>query len=103
MAIGHLLLLVMPDCEASVQEQALALACNLVDGTPNSVEYIFDEGGHILHAIGRQLHNNTKAEVLIQVRSFPPCFDVRGMAYSCTIKNDFPVSTDLHVCCPILI
>ncbi|KAL8483542.1 hypothetical protein ACS0TY_026286 [Phlomoides rotata] len=54
------------DREASVQEQALALVCNLVDGTLNSIDYVFEDGGHVLHAIGRQLHSNVKAEVLIQ-------------------------------------
>ncbi|KAL3850122.1 hypothetical protein ACJIZ3_012004 [Penstemon smallii] len=54
------------DPEASVQEQALALVRNLVDGTLNSIEYLFAEDGLLLHAIGRQLRSTSKAEVLIQ-------------------------------------
>ncbi|PIN00858.1 Proteins containing armadillo/beta-catenin-like repeat [Handroanthus impetiginosus] len=54
------------DPEASVQEQALALIRNLVDGTMNSIEYLFGEDGLLLHAVGRQLRNTSKPEVLIQ-------------------------------------
>ncbi|CAA0815289.1 ARM repeat superfamily protein [Striga hermonthica] len=53
------------DPEAPVQEQALGLVRNLVDGPLNSIEYVFGEGGLLLHAIGRQL-KNTSAEVLVQ-------------------------------------
>ncbi|KAI3461100.1 hypothetical protein Pfo_017763 [Paulownia fortunei] len=54
------------DPEASVQEQALALVRNLVDGTLNSIEYVFGDDGLVLQSIGRQLRNTSKAEVLIQ-------------------------------------
>ncbi|KAF5955139.1 hypothetical protein HYC85_007995 [Camellia sinensis] len=54
------------DPEPSVQEQALALVCNLVDGCIDSVEYVFADNGLILHAVGRQLQTASKAEVLIQ-------------------------------------
>ncbi|GFP98785.1 armadillo repeat-containing protein 8 [Phtheirospermum japonicum] len=54
------------DPEASVQEQALALVRNLVDGTLNSIEYVFGENGLLLHAIGRHLRNSSKSEVLVQ-------------------------------------
>ncbi|GER46049.1 armadillo repeat-containing protein [Striga asiatica] len=53
------------DPEAPVQEQALALVRNLVDGPLNSIEYVFGEDGLLLHAIGRQL-KSTSAEVLVQ-------------------------------------
>ncbi|KAL1542721.1 armadillo repeat-containing protein 8-like [Salvia divinorum] len=54
------------DPEASVQEQVLALVRNLVDGTANSIDYVFGEDALLLHSIGRQLRNNVKAEVLVQ-------------------------------------
>ncbi|XP_057802463.1 uncharacterized protein LOC131017755 isoform X2 [Salvia miltiorrhiza] len=57
------------DPEASVQEQVLALVCNLVDGTANSVDYVFGEDALLLHSIGRQMRNNVKAEVLVQISS----------------------------------
>jgi hypothetical protein len=56
------------DPEPSVQEQALALVRNLVDGCINSVEYVFAEDGILLDAIGRQLQSASKAEIGIQVR-----------------------------------
>ncbi|PIN12356.1 Proteins containing armadillo/beta-catenin-like repeat [Handroanthus impetiginosus] len=54
------------DPETSVQEQALALIRNLVDGTPNSIDFVLGEHCTILHAIGRQMRSASKAEVLIQ-------------------------------------
>ncbi|XP_051143565.1 uncharacterized protein LOC127259988 [Andrographis paniculata] len=54
------------DPDASVQEQALALVRNLVDGSVNSIEYVFGDDALLLHAIGRQLHSSTKPEVLVQ-------------------------------------
>ncbi|KAI8573189.1 hypothetical protein RHMOL_Rhmol01G0259400 [Rhododendron molle] len=54
------------DPEPSVQEQALALVRNLVDGCVDSIEYVFLEDGLILHAIGRQVQSALKAEVLVQ-------------------------------------
>lgn len=62
------------DPEPSVQEQALALVRNLVDGCVDSIEYVFLEDGLILHAIGRQVQSALKAEVLVQVRSPFLCF-----------------------------
>lgn len=56
------------DPETSIQEQALALVRNLVDGPVDSVEYVFAEEGLLLNAIGRQLQSASKVEVLIQVR-----------------------------------
>ncbi|KAK8601907.1 hypothetical protein V6N13_058423 [Hibiscus sabdariffa] len=54
------------DPEPSVQEQALALVRNLVDGCINLIEFVFAEGGLILEAIGRQLQCSSKAEIGIQ-------------------------------------
>lgn len=58
------------DPEPIVQEQALALVRNLVDGCISSVEYMFAEDGIIFDAVGRQLRSASKAEIGIQVRSF---------------------------------
>ncbi|KAK9274010.1 hypothetical protein L1049_018824 [Liquidambar formosana] len=54
------------DPEPFVQEQALALVRNLVDGCVNFIEYVFVEDGVILHAVGRQLQSAAKVEVGIQ-------------------------------------
>ncbi|KAH6834240.1 ARM repeat superfamily protein [Perilla frutescens var. hirtella] len=54
------------DPEASVQEQVLAFVRNLVDGTTNSIDYLFGEDALLLHSIGRQLRNTAKAEVQVQ-------------------------------------
>ncbi|KAK6164136.1 hypothetical protein DH2020_001000 [Rehmannia glutinosa] len=55
------------DPEASVQEQALGLIRNLVDGTLNSIDCVFGEDGELLHAIGRKMRRSTsKVEVQIQ-------------------------------------
>lgn len=62
-------LLYVIDPKPAVQEQALALVRNLVDGPIDSIEYVFAEDGLLLHAVGRQLRSASKSEVLIQVRS----------------------------------
>ncbi|RZC00067.1 Armadillo repeat-containing protein 8 isoform B [Glycine soja] len=54
------------DPEPSVQEQALALVRNFVDGCVYSVEHAFAEDGIILDAVGRQLKKSTKIEIGIQ-------------------------------------
>nr|XP_004250942.1 armadillo repeat-containing protein 8 [Solanum lycopersicum] len=54
------------DPEACVQEQALALVCNLVDGPLDSIQHVFAEDALLLHAVGQQLQSASKAEVLIQ-------------------------------------
>ncbi|KAJ6692014.1 ARMADILLO REPEAT-CONTAINING PROTEIN 8 [Salix purpurea] len=54
---GSLLASLMSDPEPCVQEQALALVRNLVDGCIKSIEYVFAEDGTLLDAVGRQLHN----------------------------------------------
>lgn len=64
----------MEDPEASVQEQVLAFIRNLVDGTANSIDYVFGEDALLLHSIGRQLRNTVKAEVLVQVRTSSPVY-----------------------------
>lgn len=55
------------DPEYSVQEQALALVRNFVDGPMNYVEYAFAEDGIIFEAVGRRLRGSSKAEIGIQV------------------------------------
>ncbi|XP_015058647.1 armadillo repeat-containing protein 8 [Solanum pennellii] len=54
------------DPEACVQEQALALVCNLVDGPLDSIQHVFAEDALLLRAVGQQLQSASKAEVLIQ-------------------------------------
>ncbi|KAH1197104.1 Armadillo repeat-containing protein 8 [Glycine max] len=54
------------DPEPSVQEQALALVRNFVDGCVYSVEHAFAEDGIILDAVGRQLQKSSKIEIGIQ-------------------------------------
>ncbi|KAK9061521.1 hypothetical protein SSX86_018703 [Deinandra increscens subsp. villosa] len=56
----------MSDPSACVQEQALGLICNLVNGSVDSIEYVFAENGFLLSAIGRQLWSASKPEILIQ-------------------------------------
>lgn len=58
------------DSEPSVQEQALALLRNLLDGSIDCVKFIFAEDGVILDAVRKQLQNSSKAEIRIQVRVF---------------------------------
>lgn len=64
----------MEDPEASVQEQVLAFVRNLIDGSANSIDYVFGEDALLLHSIGRQLRNTVKAEVLVQVRTSSPVY-----------------------------
>ncbi|XP_020227625.1 armadillo repeat-containing protein 8 [Cajanus cajan] len=54
------------DPEPSVQEQALTLMRNLVDGSMDCVEYAFAGGGIILDAVGRQLQKFSKFGIGIQ-------------------------------------
>lgn len=54
------------DPESAVQEQALALVRNLVDGCVQSIDYVFAENGIILDAMRRQLQYASKAEIGIQ-------------------------------------
>lgn len=70
MNINHCLNVFAPaDPEPFVQEQALALIRNLVDGCIKSVELVFTEDGMILDAVRRQLQNASTDEIWIQVRS----------------------------------
>ncbi|KAE8691692.1 F11M15.21 protein isoform 3 [Hibiscus syriacus] len=54
------------DPEPSVQEQALGLIRNLVDGCISLIEFVFAEDGIILGAIVRQLQCSSKSEIGIQ-------------------------------------
>lgn len=58
-----------PDPKTSVQEQALGLVRNLVDGPVDSIEYIFVEDSLLLQAVGRRLLSSSNTEVLIQVEN----------------------------------
>lgn len=54
------------DPEPSVQEQALALVRNFIDGSIDCIEYAFAGDGIILDAVGRQLQKSSKVEIGIQ-------------------------------------
>ncbi|KAL8210451.1 hypothetical protein R6Q57_004888 [Mikania cordata] len=54
------------DPSACVQEQALGLICNLINGPVDSIDYVFTEDALLLNAVGRQLRSASKPEVLIQ-------------------------------------
>ncbi|KAF8403818.1 hypothetical protein HHK36_011924 [Tetracentron sinense] len=54
------------DPEPSIQEQALALVRNLVNGCINSIEHVLAEDGIILNAVGRQLWSTSYTEVWVQ-------------------------------------
>ncbi|XVF04721.1 hypothetical protein REPUB_Repub05bG0109600 [Reevesia pubescens] len=79
------------DPEPSVQEQALALVRNLVDGCINSIELVFAEDGLILGAIGRQLQSAAKVETRIQ-----------GMYALCNVAsgNEFHKEAVMHLLFP---
>ena len=49
-----------------MQEQALALLLNLVDGCINSIEFVFEEDGLILDTVGRQLRKAPQAQMAIE-------------------------------------
>ncbi|XP_027335549.1 armadillo repeat-containing protein 8-like isoform X2 [Abrus precatorius] len=79
------------DPEPSVQEQALALVRNFVDGCVYSVEYAFTEDGIIIDAVGRQLRKSSKIEISIQ-----------GMYVLCNIAsgNEFHKEAVMQVLFP---
>ncbi|XP_022926791.1 uncharacterized protein C26H5.04-like isoform X1 [Cucurbita moschata] len=54
------------DPEPSVQEHAMALVRNLIDGCEDSIEYVFAEDGIILDTIGRQLQSTSRDEIGVQ-------------------------------------
>lgn len=54
------------DPEPLVQEQALALVRNLVDGCIDSIHYVFVEDGLVLQSVARKMQSTSKVEVLIQ-------------------------------------
>ncbi|XP_023751498.1 uncharacterized protein LOC111899856 [Lactuca sativa] len=53
------------DSNACVQEQALGLVCNLVNGPVDSIMYLFTEG-LLLNTVGRELRRASKPQVLVQ-------------------------------------
>ncbi|KAI3705449.1 hypothetical protein L1987_75687 [Smallanthus sonchifolius] len=54
------------DPSVFVQEQALGFICNLVNGSVDSIDYVFAEDALLLNAVGRQVWSASKPEVLIQ-------------------------------------
>ncbi|KDP22094.1 hypothetical protein JCGZ_25925 [Jatropha curcas] len=63
---ASLLASLIRDDDPFVQEQALALVRNLIDGCISSMEFVFAENGIILDAVGKQLESASKAEIGIQ-------------------------------------
>lgn len=55
------------DPEPPVQEQSLALVCNLVDGGVDSIEHVFLEDSAIINAVAKQVWRATTTEVCIRV------------------------------------
>ncbi|KAJ0982324.1 hypothetical protein J5N97_010579 [Dioscorea zingiberensis] len=54
------------DSETAIQQQALALVGNLVDGYADSTKHIFADDGLIMNAVVRQLRSAFSAEICIQ-------------------------------------
>ncbi|PON59058.1 Beta-catenin [Parasponia andersonii] len=79
------------DSEPLVQEQALALVRNLVDGCVNCIEFVFAENGIILDAVGRHLQSIPKVEIGIQ-----------GMYLLCNVAsgNEFHKEAVMHQLVP---
>ena len=73
-----------------MQEQAISLVRNLVNGDPESVEQIFSDGGMLFQAIEKQLIN-PRPEISVQVRSYA--------AFSFLIS--ILLIIDAHSCCKI--
>lgn len=74
------------DPEASVQEQALSLLCNLVDGSVECIEYIFADDGLLLHDVVRQLQSASKTEVLLQVKVYS-CGNIVRCLWCCFLRH----------------
>lgn len=55
------------DPEPSIQEHAMALVRNLIDGCEDSIEYVFAEDAIVLNTIGQQLQNISTDEIGVQV------------------------------------
>ncbi|KAF6158591.1 hypothetical protein GIB67_040105 [Kingdonia uniflora] len=54
------------DPEPPIQEQALALLRNLVDGCGDSINHVFVEDGLVIGAVGRQVWSASESEVCVQ-------------------------------------
>ncbi|KGN66489.1 uncharacterized protein LOC101213344 [Cucumis sativus] len=54
------------DPEPSIQEHAMALVRNLIDGCEDSIEYVFAEDAIVLNTIGQQLQNISTDEIGVQ-------------------------------------
>nr|XP_011468735.1 PREDICTED: uncharacterized protein LOC105352777 [Fragaria vesca subsp. vesca]XP_011468736.1 PREDICTED: uncharacterized protein LOC105352777 [Fragaria vesca subsp. vesca]XP_011468737.1 PREDICTED: uncharacterized protein LOC105352777 [Fragaria vesca subsp. vesca] len=73
------------DPEPFVQEQALALVRNLVDGCMKLVELVFGEDGIIFDAVGRQLQGASRDEIRVQF--LPISFIPSYMKYGHKSRN----------------
>ena len=76
------LFIVRSDPEPPVQQQALGFVRNLVDGSIDSIGFIFTEDAIILHAVGRQLRRTSKDEVCVQVRTQNPVYCICDLMIS---------------------
>ena len=65
--INTALYVYVSDPEPSIQEHAMALVRNLIDGCEDSIEYAFAEDGIILNTICRQLQSISRDEIGVQV------------------------------------
>ncbi|CAG7896646.1 unnamed protein product [Brassica rapa] len=86
-ALGNLMFLAdNKHPESLVQEQALALLRNLVDGCINSIEFVFEEDGLILDTVGRQLRKAPQAQMAIEgIPSSPGALDRHVKLWSAVI------------------
>uniref|UniRef100_A0A7N0SWY3 Armadillo repeat-containing protein 8 n=1 Tax=Kalanchoe fedtschenkoi TaxID=63787 RepID=A0A7N0SWY3_KALFE len=69
------------DAETFVQEQALAMVRNLVDGSISNIDFVFAEDSVMLNAVCKQLQNAEVVEVQIQ-----------GMCVLCNVA----IGNELH-------
>ncbi|KAK1267253.1 hypothetical protein QJS04_geneDACA016389 [Acorus gramineus] len=74
------------DAEASIQEQAMALICNLVDGSVDCIDHIFAEDDLIITAVARQLWGAT----------VPVCIQGMYVLSNVAAGNDFHKDAVLH-------
>ncbi|KAK1288440.1 hypothetical protein QJS10_CPB19g01072 [Acorus calamus] len=74
------------DAEASIQEQAMALIRNLVDGSVDCIDHIFAEDGVIITAVARQLWGAT----------VPVCIQGMYVLSNVAAGNDFHKDAVMH-------
>ncbi|KAF3338053.1 armadillo repeat-containing protein 8 isoform X1 [Carex littledalei] len=89
------------DPDPLVQEQALALAGNFVDGCGDSTKYIFSEDISILNAVSRQLKSAGSPGMCIQGMSFLANIAAENDLHKDAVMDCIlPVSPDLNISTP---